>query len=125
MNTYNTREKCALCGADYGLHRSDDDRCPAGGVEETRPDHTQQWSTLTFQPFPSPSENMQHLANMMEFIDAVGKMRHAQKSFFKLRKSGTQKEIGEWLAESKRLEKEIDQYLAKFNERNSPQKKLF
>jgi hypothetical protein len=76
-------------------------------------------------PAQDAVDNMKHLANMMEFIETVEKMRTAQKSFFKLRKSGTQKEISEWLAESKRLEKSVDDYLIKFKERNSPQKSLF
>lgn len=78
---------------------------------------------------PSPAQdaidNMQHLANLMDFIGAVEAMRNAQRSFFKLRKAGTQKEINEWLAESKRLEKLVDEYLIKFKARNSPQKSLF
>lgn len=86
---------------------------------------------INFGPITKPSplqeavENMKTLANMYEFIDTVDRMRHAQKSFFKLRKSGTQREIYEWLAQSKQLEKSVDEYLIKFKERNSPQQKLF
>lgn len=39
---------CFHCGAEYGLHRSETDQCPVGGVEETREGHKQQWSSNTF-----------------------------------------------------------------------------
>jgi ABC-type uncharacterized transport system fused permease/ATPase subunit len=79
----------------------------------------------TQSPAQDAVDGIKHLANLAEFIDAVDAMRTAQKSFFKLRKSGTQKEISEWLAESKRLEKLCDDYLAKFRERKTAQTKLF
>jgi hypothetical protein len=46
---------CANCGADYGIHRSETEQCPAGGVEETRFDkltgkyYPQKWSSTTFK----------------------------------------------------------------------------
>lgn len=41
-------EKCYNCGADYGLHQSETERSPAGGVEETRDGKKQEWSETTF-----------------------------------------------------------------------------
>lgn len=70
-------------------------------------------------------DDMKHLSVMMSLVTIGEEMRHAQKQFFKLRKSGTQKEITEWLATSKRLEKEFDDLIAKFRARNSAQTNLF
>lgn len=75
-------------------------------------------------PAQDAVDNIQHLANLAEFIDAVGQMRMSQKQFFKLRRTGTQKEIKQWFDESRRLEKLVDGYLTKFKERSN-QKSLF
>lgn len=41
-------QKCYHCGAEYGLHQSETENCPMGGVEETREGKKQQWAASTF-----------------------------------------------------------------------------
>lgn len=41
-------DKCYHCGASYGLHQSETELCPVGGVEETRPGYKQQWASTFF-----------------------------------------------------------------------------
>lgn len=47
------------------------------------------------------------MIDLHELADLVEKMRHAQKQYFRTRSKT-------WLAQSKRLEKQVDDYLAEY-----------
>lgn len=42
-----TTAKCFNCGGDYGIHQSETEHCPAGGVE-ARYDRRQEWVETVF-----------------------------------------------------------------------------
>lgn len=58
---------------------------------------------------------LKKLADVLEFIQAVRDMRHAQRSFFKERKNGSPKDAQQWLKDSKGFEKRVDDLIAKFD----------
>lgn len=61
---------------------------------------------------------------MNEFIDLVARMRNAQSAFFRARKSGNDTQASMALIESKKLERQVDDFVEKFKaEKQQP--KLF
>jgi len=48
-------EKCSICGAEYGLHKSETNKCPVNGREETREGYKQKWDNTYFTPFNNVS----------------------------------------------------------------------
>lgn len=75
---------CGICGAHAEIHRWDDQACPTGGVEETRPDHKQEWAFTVFTPALSWSnikEENEKLNKLVEghFLEIVDLKRENEK----------------------------------------------
>jgi hypothetical protein len=73
--------KCLHCGADYGLHKFETDKCPYGG-REALPDQKQIWLDSSFQDegewrlFSMAPAIISDLTELINHIETLHSIKH-------------------------------------------------